>query len=115
MSLKIVKDGECNPFKTKLPEDAKLIKKYGSWDFYFSNSEYALYVEMTDYHAGLLRLSEKQFFDLNKMIVSVMETAKEEIRKDIEKELEDIFENIMAKDNRRELFKEAKAKLFLPE
>jgi hypothetical protein len=101
--------------KSKLPEDAQIIKQYGPWNFYFSKSEYSLFVEMTDYHAGPLKVSKSEFLELNKMIDSVMEAAKEEIRKDIEKELGDSLGSIMAKNNRKEIFKKAKVKLILPE
>jgi hypothetical protein len=70
-----------NRFKRTLPEDAKLIKQYGSWDFYFSKSEYSLFIEGTEYHPRRLKLSENDFFELIDTIESAMKAAKEEILK----------------------------------
>jgi hypothetical protein len=67
-----------NRFKVKLPDDAEIIKQYGSWDFYFSKSKNALFVEVTEYHPHPLRLTENQFIELIGIIDSAMVSAKKE-------------------------------------
>lgn len=68
-----------NRFKISLPEDADLIKQYGSWYFYFSKSKNALFVEETEYHPHPLRLTENQFLELIGIIDSAMASAKKEM------------------------------------
>ena len=41
-----------------LPDDAILLEQRGSWDIYCSKSERAVLVQTTDYHPGILRLTE---------------------------------------------------------
>ncbi|MHA2010662.1 MAG: hypothetical protein ACW980_25405 [Promethearchaeota archaeon] len=67
-----------NRFKVKMPDDAEIIKQYGSWDFYFSKSKNTLFVEVTEYHPHPLRLTENQFIELIGIIDSAMASAKKE-------------------------------------
>jgi hypothetical protein len=71
-----------NRFKFKLPEDAQIIKQYGCWDFYYSKSENALFIEITEYHPHPLRLSENQFLELIETIDSAIGAAKVEMREE---------------------------------
>jgi hypothetical protein len=71
-----------NRFKVKMPDDAEIIKQYGSWDFYFSKSKNALFVEVTEYHPHPLRLTENQFLQLIETIDSAMGATKEEMREE---------------------------------
>ncbi|MGO9379578.1 MAG: hypothetical protein ACLPN1_07420 [Dissulfurispiraceae bacterium] len=42
----------------KLPDDAVLLAEKGSWEIHYSESERAVLVRTTDYHPGILKLTE---------------------------------------------------------
>ena len=105
-----------SPNDSKLPGDAKRIKKIGSYDVYFSELEHSIFIVTRDYHPGALKLSRDELFELLGMI----ELSDREIEEAIIKELEedsDIaakIELVISKEPRREIFKGAKIKLVLP-
>lgn len=101
---------------TSLPPDAILVKQIGGMAIHFSKSEHCLILEITDYHSGLVRLSES---DLHKFM-DIMNKSTEEIKQEILTEIEDDdltekMENIVSKDKSRERFRGARIKLVLPD
>ncbi len=104
------------PPDTNLPPDANLIKQIGSMGIYFSKSEYCLFLEVTDYHSGLVRLSEEDLLSF----ISVMNKNTEDIEQEILSEIEDDdltnkLQDIISKDKSRERFRGAKIRLVFSE
>lgn len=99
------------PADFEVPEDAVMIKRIGSWEFYFSKSDYSLFVVTTDYHSGPLKLSKDELFEF----IGVIEKHKQDVEKDISKELEEYMDTVIEKGKDREIFRDAKIKLLLPE
>jgi len=51
-------------FDFKLPEDTHIIKQIGPWRFSLSKLQNSLFIEVTDYHAGPLKLSKANLNEL---------------------------------------------------
>ena len=106
-----------SPIDSTLPGDVKRIKKIGSYEFFFSESQHSIFIETRDYHPGALELSKNELFEL----LGIIELSDREIEEAVLKDLEedsDIaakIETIIAKDPRRKKFKGSKIKLVLPE
>jgi hypothetical protein len=56
-----------NQIGGQLPDDAVLIEERGPWEIYYSQSERAVLVQTTDYHPGILKLTERDLHHLAKM------------------------------------------------
>ena len=104
------KEEKDTVLRKKLPPDASVIKKVGSWEFFFSKSTSSLYVVTTDYHAGPLQLSGE---DLSEFI-GIMEKHRDEMKKDIVKDLETHLASIIEKEKSKEIFRGTKVKLIIP-
>ena len=56
-----------NSMGGKLPDDAILIEERGSWEIHYSGSERAVFVQTTDYHPGILKLTASDLSHFAKM------------------------------------------------
>ena len=104
-------EGKDVPSEFEVPEDALLIRRIGPWEFYFSKSDYSLFVVTTDYHSGPLKLSKDDLFEF----MGVIEKHKEDVERDVTRELEEYMGTVIEKGKDRAIFKSAKIKLLLPE
>ena len=65
-----MKEEKHNPYKSKLPDDAKKIKQIGAYEIYLSNSQHSIYFVTADYHAGALKVSKEDLLELLKTLES---------------------------------------------
>lgn len=63
-----MKEEKHNPYKSKIPDDAKIIKQIGAYEFYYSESQHSIFILTTDYHAGALKISKDDLLELLRMI-----------------------------------------------
>jgi len=59
-----------NPYRSKLPSDAKKIKQIGAYEIYLSDSQRSIYFVTADYHAGALKISKDDLSELLKLVES---------------------------------------------
>ncbi len=93
-----------------LPEKTIVVREVGPWSIHVAHSNFAMYIETSDYHAQPLQLSSNDLQEL----IKIMEGVREEIRQDALSALQQRLKQMIADDPSKKVLGGSRIELLPP-